>query len=622
MVIGSRILTLLLCFMMCVNIAFAEPATGSSTGMGSSSSSTTDSDKDKDKDKEESEEESISVVKVKDKDGKEVEIEIKDGMTPDGKIWIGAGAKPKAHAQKVQEIKDTKVKGQSVPGLTLVENMRNLIAVMPFRMSNLGLGNSSKLTGCAYAISVACAGTPYGEGWFVNDVLSPNGAMTSTAQLISKAKELDQLILVTDDNMSEVIPTIMPGDICIIGYDDISPGINAYGDPGYRDHHATMASLLPDGTIGTIQNGGTPTTPGNDINNGKYGYTPEEYRDDKWGGGGIKEWPAPPWSYSNQKLGWVIKTSGYAGSMLSFGDAITKLGEAMNLIIEKFCEVAQGAYNRIYPYTFDILACLCMIDLALTIMLAGFEINPNQLFVKVIKYGFIYWVVSMWPTIVDACFKSMVVSANEIAFPTLFEAGSENICQPQLILQKVMYLLKPGFDYFSKFTITQAAVAVVTGSVGLMFLAGILCIITMIIYILFACYVAYVYIYFFVLAALSVCTLPFWGSKFLKFFSEGAVGSVWTAAVKMMTLTFMIGLMGIIFSGSDYAAANEVVKTAGNASSNFSGGASLFDMAKGNYDMFIFFTKQCAMMILFAFLTFRIVNSLSSHLGGRFELNL
>ena len=594
MMIGSRILTLLLCFMMCVNIAFAEPTSGSSsTGTGSSSSSTTDSDKDKDKDGEESEEkDSIAVVKVKDKDGKEVEIEIKNGQTPDGKIWIGAGAVSKQTAVKKKAIKETKVDGQSVPGLTLVQNMRNLVGKMPFQLSAIGMGG----TGCVYAVTTAAEGTPYG------------GPMTTTTQLIDKAKELNQCIDVSPQNFDQAIATIMPGDIVIVGASNgKQPGYYAgIGSKGYGDEHAVMATNNPDGSIGTIQNGNSGST-------------------DEWGKkfGGVHETTLPPWNENATGwpvVGYIIKTSGCSANMIGFGEAIMKLGEAMNQIIEKFCQVAQEGYNRLIPYTFDILACLCMIDLALTIMLAGFEVNPNQLFVKIIKYGFIYWVVVMWPTLVDAAFKSMVVSANEIAFPMYFESGSENICQPQLILQKVMYLLKPGFDYFQKMGFTEVVVSIVTGSIALMALAGIMCIITMLIYIMFACYVAYVYIYFFVLAALSVCTLPFLGSKFMKFFTEGAVGSVWSAAVKMMALTFMLGLMGVIFSGSDFQAANEVVKTAGGGAANF-GGASLFDIAKNNYDMFIFFIKQCFMMILFAFFTFRIVNSLSSHLGGRFEFN-
>lgn len=595
-----KLLVLLLLLLCICNVLFAaEP-------------SSDDAQTDSMKTEEENKEDDVIIIKVKDPvTGKEKEIEVKNGEMPDGKIFIGVGRK-KPNLEKERKVKATpvpgvnvpageedpnvkdkdKVSNQSVPGMQLVENMRALRNQIPYELSYIGEGG----TACVYSVSTAAAGTPYGS---INEDGS-GGPFRTTQQILDRAKELNQLIVVSDANFSEAIQQVMPGDICIVGYDnDMPPGeYRGIGVAGYRDNHATMATLNSSGGIGTI-------------NNGK-----SSHKGDRWPGGGIWEYPQPPWSYSDQKLGYIIKSSGYSGGFIGAAfDGLQQLGEALNKIIERFSQVSIIAYKKLNPVVFDLIALLAMIDLVLSIIMAGFEINLITLAVKAVKYGFVYFVYGMWPDIVDWFYKSLVVSVNETANPDMFSVAAENVCQPQLILQKVMYLLKPGFDYISNMSAFDLAMASAFGGLMGFLLCALFTLIVSFIYIFFAVYVAYVYVSFFVFAALAVVTLPFMTSKFTKFFTEGGIGAAWTACIRLMVITFLLGMMTYLFTGADFTEAAGVAVKGTNT-------ANTFSLIKANWEITSWYLKQCTALGVFAIFMIKITDSIADKLGRRFELSL
>ena len=295
-------------------------------------------------------------------------------------------------------------------------------------------------------------------------------------------------------------------------------------------------------------------------------------------------------------------------------DALMQLGEALNKIIERFSKLAIAAHGKLYPVAFDLIALLCMIDLCLSIIMAGFEINPNTLFVKVLRYGFIYWVFVAWPTIVELFYQSLVISVNQTVNPDQFAVAADNICQPHLLLQKVIYLIKPGFDYMSSLSNWQVFKSMLSGGVMMLVVCGLLSIVVMILYILFAVYMSYVYISFFVYTALSTITLPFMSSKFVKFFTEGAVGAAWTAMIRLMVMTFLLGMMTVIFAGAGFENAKGLAAGANTADT--------VQLIKGNFEICTWYMTQCVTLSIFAVFMVKITDNICGKLGGRFEIGL
>ncbi len=565
-------------FMFMSSLAFAED-TGSTSGDSSS-------------------EDVVTVIKVKDKDtGEMKEVELSNGETAEGKIFIGVG-KRKKNVTKAKEMAEYtySADGEAVPGLSLVENMRQLIGKIPHYTSDG--------TNCVRTIGIACQGTPYGTEtmYGVNGAYGKGGfklgegqaqEMVNTEQLIAVARDLGELI---DSNNLEDTSAVQayqprPGDIAIV-------------DPGdSSDHyqHAVMVKLNEDGSLGTISNGGS--------HNGVY----EDERSPLQIYGNSIACYITSSKYASPGFSFSGGTSGSDSGMFEF---VEQIGEALNKIILRFSEVSKKAYERVRPIAFELVALLAIIDLTITIMLAGMEISPTRLFVKVLKYGFIYWVIIWWPDIVDMFMQSMVVSANQTIIPDEFAKASENICQPHLMLQKVLFLLKPGFDYMKNMGWIDTIVATVTGQWALYLVAGIFTLVTLLVYFFYAAYICYVYISFFVFAALSPVTLPFMTNKFVKFFTEGAVGAVWTAAIRMMVLTFMIGMMTTLLTNGSF----EALKTAAAPNGATSG---ILVSLSANIDVFKWYLQQCIFLIMYAFFSIRICDSLSSTLGkGRFEIGL
>ena len=209
----------------------------------------------------------------------------------------------------------------------------------------------------------------------------------------------------------------------------------------------------------------------------------------------------------------------------------------------------------------------------------------------------------------------MAVSVNETANPDAFSVAAENVCQPQLILQKVMYLLKPGFDYISNMSAFDLAMASAFGGLMGFLLCALFTLIVSFIYIFFAVYVAYVYVSFFVFAALAVVTLPFMTSKFTKFFTEGGIGAAWTACIRLMVITFLLGMMTYLFTGADFTEAAGVAVKGTNT-------ANTFSLIKANWEITSWYLKQCTALGVFAIFMIKITDSIADKLGGRFELSL
>ena len=596
-----KILCFLCMFLFVCNTVLAEEQ---KSDAGSVSGSQSSGEK-----QEEEKEDDIIVIKVKDPvTGVEKEVEVKNGEMPDGKIFIGVGRK-KPNLEKEREIKakpvpgvnapageedpnikdKDKVSNKSVPGLQLVENMKALAFEIPYVVSGFEDPSGSVVSGttCVYSISRAAAGTPYGDD-------GTGHPFTDTFGIIARARELGQLIEVNESNEAEARQNVAPGDIIIVNnWTDPDTGVT-YRGVG----HAVMAKLNDDGSIGSIQNG----------------QSGEKYGPWHLPGGCIWWSDSPPWTMGSP-WGHLIKSSGYSGGFIGAAfDGLQQLGEALNKIIERFSQVSIIAYKKLNPVVFDLIALLAMIDLALSIIMAGFEINLITLAVKAVKYGFVYFVYGMWPDIVDWFYKSLAVSVNETANPDAFSVAAENVCQPQLILQKVMYLLKPGFDYISNMSAFDLAVATAFGGLVGFMLCALFTLIVSFIYIFFAVYVAYVYVSFFVFAALAVVTLPFMTSKFTKFFTEGGIGAAWTACIRLMVITFLLGMMTYLFSGAGFEEAAGLAKDVNTAST--------ISLLKGNWEITSWYLKQCTALGIFAIFMIKITDSIADKLGGRFELSM
>ena len=237
---------------------------------------------------------------------------------------------------------------------------------------------------------------------------------------------------------------------------------------------------------------------------------------------------------------------GFKGGIISMDwlKGIYEIGHELTDMIDQIISFLGKALKAIQKHMVPLFFIMAIIDLALTTMLAGFEVNPFTLIVKVLKYGFFLFLIQNWGQIANDFFISLPTSVAE----TMTDGGTGvmELTQPHLILQKALSLISPGLNYATKTPFLPSSMLA-----GL--IMAIFAIITMFAIFIFTMYIAITYIEFYIAIALSVCLLPFGVFGFTKFATMGGINYVWKCTVKMMVLAMIVGLVGGILKGMDAA---------------------------------------------------------------------
>ena len=125
---------------------------------------------------------------------------------------------------------------------------------------------------------------------------------------------------------------------------------------------------------------------------------------------------------------------------------------------------------------------------------------------------------------------------------------SYHVTNLHLLLQKSMMLLKPGLDYVNSLSWAQMVPRLIPClSVYIISFIAVMCML------LFTVYIMISYIEFYVIAALSLVTLPYVASDFTKWIPQASLAAVWKRMVRFMTIAMLIGFFGMMFSQMDPA---------------------------------------------------------------------
>lgn len=231
---------------------------------------------------------------------------------------------------------------------------------------------------------------------------------------------------------------------------------------------------------------------------------------------------------------------GSDGPDVSFDIELLKtMGDELNKIIKDWTDFAIKAVGNITPYALYLVGILCIIDLVLPIMLAGMTFSLNKLIIKILKYASIYGIVFAWPHFINEILINFITSVSHTFDPTV--EVSANITQPQLLLQKAIYIISPAFQKLGTFTKLDYLQNI--GSVIALYL------ITFIVlgfYMVTAMFITFVYLEFYVSAGLSLISVPFssWGKS--KFIAEGTLGHLISTAIKLLFISLLVGMSAMI----------------------------------------------------------------------------
>lgn len=174
------------------------------------------------------------------------------------------------------------------------------------------------------------------------------------------------------------------------------------------------------------------------------------------------------------------------------------------------------------------------------------EVRFQQMITKVIKIGFFFYLVSNWKYLmVDVLFETFKMAGLVASNQTLE-------VQPSYILDKGIMLTSA---VLSSIVQGGGGWSAVLGGLGLLTVKLIFCVIIIAAFGFMAIQILIVNIEFYLCAALSVILIPFGMNRYTSFLFEKSVGAMFSFGIKLMFMTFIIGLGVTLFTGWNTAIA-------------------------------------------------------------------
>ena len=170
------------------------------------------------------------------------------------------------------------------------------------------------------------------------------------------------------------------------------------------------------------------------------------------------------------------------------------------------------------------------------IVLTG-KINLEFAVTKLLKYGLLYIVIANWNSVINDFFLSFIESVSGTLTNDL-DIIKEHISQPQIILQKCIYMMTPALNKIASYKSVGFVI-----NLPLILPLFVFTWLTILIYFLFAMGVAIMYIEFYLTALFNIISLPFSMSRFTKFLPEGTLGHLVAVTMQLVTISFMVFLM-------------------------------------------------------------------------------
>lgn len=243
---------------------------------------------------------------------------------------------------------------------------------------------------------------------------------------------------------------------------------------------------------------------------------------------------------------WGVTLSGYTGGGVTaarqgmpFGvESFYKMGDVLSKIIKEWTLIANKAFEYLRDAMIYLALLLCLIDFCLPIAI-GMGISLRDAVTKIMKYTGLLALIWHWNKFTDQILLNFAVTVSSAAVGggPAAELMSENMSNPQLLMQKGTKLLAPGLEKaasFSNFDFIRQLDYILP--------IYIFTFIVLIAFVLLALFVTLTYLEFYISAATSIITVPFGGWKMTRFIPEGMVGHLVTSTFKLLLVSLMIAL--------------------------------------------------------------------------------
>lgn len=219
--------------------------------------------------------------------------------------------------------------------------------------------------------------------------------------------------------------------------------------------------------------------------------------------------------------------------------AMLGMGNSISDTMKQFVEFASKAFKNVDTLMIDLFIALCIIDLALMISFSGFQVTLMDVIPKLTKYAFFLYLLTNWKLICNTIFKGTVSTIATI-YGGQGSTFSDDVTQPQLLLQKALGLIEPALNKIASFGARDFM-----SNLGAILPIYIMAFVVTAIFIVVALYIMRCYIEFYLSMVFNLVTLPFGVLHWTKFVPEGTLNHLVNCTVKMIIITAMVGLSTI-----------------------------------------------------------------------------
>lgn len=221
-------------------------------------------------------------------------------------------------------------------------------------------------------------------------------------------------------------------------------------------------------------------------------------------------------------------------------ESMYELGSELNDVIKFFSEAASTGFDNLKPSIRNMFYLLAIIDLCYGLFKYGFSFSQEEFISKLMKYGFWIFIIANWDSLINEFFLSFISSVSgTIAGNT--NIVSENLTQPQLIVQKCIFMLEPALNKIASYGSVDFVL-------NLHYIMPIFIVtwFTIVVYLLLACKIVINYVEFYFQSVTAFVVMPFNTMDFTEGWGRGSIGRLVACTVEL-TLRGILIYMAITF---------------------------------------------------------------------------
>lgn len=224
-------------------------------------------------------------------------------------------------------------------------------------------------------------------------------------------------------------------------------------------------------------------------------------------------------------------------------DYIYKLGTSIRTALENITKGCIKAMQSLVDVSLPLLGVLAVIDVTMFIwrgpaitgqLESSFWTGMMQ---RLVKYGFLAFLISMWPTVINKVFigtdQTLLTQ-----FSSTTAGAMSDITAPDLQLQHFLSFLNPSITWLGGLSVKG-----MFDHMGLFLLNMFITYTSMILFIILIFWLIVTYIEFYVSAIFSVFSLSFAGLKPTTFISEGMVSHLINSTIKLLCVGVVYAIM-------------------------------------------------------------------------------